>query len=91
MLAIWRRKLAPGTVQKPTAFGALYDIDFHPRSERRQAIVAALVHRHAENRRKRPPQDAPDFLAYGSRFVAMLMGCFLLNEMKIELDQLRPP
>ena len=53
-----------------------------------QAVVASLLLRHAENRRKRPPQDAPDFLAYGSRFIAMLMGRYLLEEMGIPLDRL---
>jgi len=45
------------------------------------------LHRHAENRRKRPPEDAPDFLAYGSRFIAMLMGEYLLQEMAIAPEQ----
>ena len=88
VLAIWRRKPHQARFRSRQHFGALYDTIFTPDLNGAQAIVAALVHRHAENRRKRPPQDAPDFLAYGSRFVAMLMGCFLLNEMKIELDQL---
>ena len=53
-----------------------------------QAVIAALLHRHAENRRKRRPDDAPDFLAYGSRFIAMLMGKYLLEEMGIALERL---
>ena len=47
-----------------------------------------MLLRHTENRRKRPPQEAPDFLAYGSRFIAMLMGRYLLEEMDIDLRQL---
>ena len=51
-------------------------------------MTAALLHRHAENHRKRPPDDAPDFLAYGSRFLAMLMGRYLLEDMEITLSRL---
>ena len=88
VLAIWRRKPHQARFRSRQHFGALYDTIFTPDLNGAQAIVAALVHRHAENRRKRPPQGAPDFLAYGSRFVAMLMGCYLLEEMEIELEQL---
>ena len=88
VLAIWRRKPHQARFRSRQHFGALYDTIFNSNLNGAQAIVAALVHRHAENRRKRPPQDAPDFLAYGSRFVAMLMGCFLLDEMEIQLHQL---
>ena len=66
----------------------MYDTIFTSHLNGAQAIVAALIHRHAENRRKRPPRDAPDFLAYGSRFAAMLMGFYLLDEIGIRLDQL---
>ena len=88
VLAIWRRKPHQARFRSRQHFGALYDTIFTSNLNGAQAIVAALVHRHAENRRKRPPQDAPDFLAYGSRFVAMLMGCYLLDEMEIRLDRL---
>ena len=53
-----------------------------------QAIIASLIHRHAENRRKRPPDDAPDFLPYGSRFIAMLMGRYLLSDLQISIKRL---
>ena len=88
VLAIWRRKPHQARFRSRQHFGALYDTIFTSNLNGAQAIVAALVHRHAENRRKRPPRDAPDFRAYGSRFVAMLMGSYLLNEMEIQLDQL---
>ena len=88
VLAIWRRKPHQARFGGRQHFGALYDTIFTSSLNGAQAIVAALVHRHAENRRKRAPQDAPDFLAYGSRFVAMLMGHHLLDELGIRLDQL---
>ena len=88
VLAVWRRRPHQARFRSREHFGALYDTIFTEDLNGAQAVIAALLHRQAENRRKRPPDDAPDFLAYGSRFVAMLMGGYLLDEMEIELRQL---
>lgn len=88
VLAIWRQRPHQARFRSREHFGALYNEIFTKNLNGAQAIIAALLHRHAENHRKRPPQDAPDFLAYGSRFIAMLMGRYLLEEMKIALDKL---
>ena len=90
VLAVWRKR--PHQVRfgfwKGEYFGALYDTIFDRTLNGAQAIVASLLLRHAENRRRRRPQDAPPFLAYASRFIAMLMGRYLLEEMGIPLDRL---
>ena len=88
VLAIWRQRPHQARFRSREHFGALYNEIFTKNLNGAQAIIAALLHRHAENHRKRPPQDAHDFLAYGSRFIAMLMGRYLLEEMKIALDKL---
>lgn len=88
VLAVWRRRPHQARFHRREHFGALYDTIFTAGLNGAQAVIAALLHRQAENRRKRPPEDAPDFLAYGSRFVAMLMGRYLLEEMEIPLDGL---
>ena len=88
VLAVWRHRPHQARFRSREHFGALYKTIFTPELNGAQAVVAALLHRHAENHRKRPPEDAPDFLAYGSRFMAMLMGRYLLNEMGIGLGQL---
>ena len=88
VLAIWRRRPHQARFRSREHFGALYGTIFAEDLNGAQAIIAALLHRHAENHRKRPPEDAPDFLAYGSRFIAMLMGHYLLNEMGISLKRL---
>ena len=88
VLAIWRHRPHQARFSSREHFGALYARIFTSDLNGAQAVLAALLHRHAENHRKRPPQDAPDFLSYGSRFIAMLMGRYLLDEMKIELRQL---
>ena len=88
VLAIWRHRPHQARFRSREHFGALYSTIFTDQLNGAQAIIAALLHRHAENRRKRSPDDAPDFLAYGSRFMAMLMGRYLLDEMEISLNQL---
>ena len=88
VLAVWRHRPHQARFRGREHFGALYRTIFTADLNGAQAVVAALLHRHAENHRKRPPEDAPDFLAYGSRFMAMLMGRCLLNEMGISLGEL---
>ena len=88
VLAIWRHRPHQARFRSREHFGALYDRIFTADLNGAQAIIAALLLRYAENRRKRPPPDAPDFLAYGSRFVAMLMGRYLLEEMEIPVTRL---
>ena len=88
VLAIWRHRPHQARFSSREHFGVLYNTIFTENLNGAQAIIAALLLRHAENRRKRPPEDAPDFLAYGSRFIAMLMGRYLLEEMDITLDRL---
>ena len=87
VLAIWRHRPHQARFSSREHFGALYDHIF-TKLNGAQAIIAALLHRHAENRRKRPPENAPDFLPYGSRFIAMLMGRYLLSDLNISVDKL---
>ncbi len=88
VLAVWRHRPHQARFRSREHFGALYRTIFSDDLNGSQAVTAALLHRHAENRRKRPPLDAPDFLAYGSRFIAMMMGRYLLNDLGITLRQL---
>lgn len=88
VLAVWRQRPHQARFRSREHFGALYDTIFTYDLNGAQAVIAALLLRHAENRRKRRSEDAPDFLAYGSRFVAMLMGDYLLNDMNISLGEL---
>ena len=88
VLAVWRHRPHQARFRSREHFGALYNTIFTEDLNGAQAIIAALLLRQAENRRKRPPEDAPDFLAYGSRFIAMLMGRYLLEEMDIALNRL---
>ena len=88
VLAIWRQRPHQARFRGREHFGALYDTIFTAELNGAQAVIAALLHRQAENRRKRSPDGALGFLAYGSRFIAMIMGRYLLEEMGITLDRL---
>ena len=90
VLAVWRHRPHQAKFRRREHFGTLYDTIFKADLNGAQAVIAALALRQAENRRKRPPPElaAPDFLPYASRFVAMLVGQYVLDEMGIDLDQL---
>ena len=90
VLAVWRNRPHQAKFRRREHFGALYDTIFTPELNGAQAVIAALALRQAENRRKRPPPepDLPGFLPYASRFVAMLTGRYVLDELGIGLDQL---
>lgn len=88
VLAIWRKRPHQARFSGGKHFGALYDKIFTEDLNGAQAVIASLILRQTENRRKRPPADAPDFLPYGSRFIAMLIGRYLLSDMDIKLHDL---
>lgn len=88
ILAVWRDRPHRARFLTSEHFGKLYERIFTDDLNGAQAITAALLLRIAENRRKRPPSDAPDFLPYASRFIAMLMGKALLKDMNIDFRRL---
>lgn len=88
VLSIWRHRPHQGKFMTSGHFGKLYDTIFTSELNGAQVIIAVLLFRIAENRRKRPAADAPDFIRYSSCFVAMLMGDSLLSEMGSNLNQL---
>ena len=88
VLAAWRLRPYQARFRTRDHFGALYDTIFTKDLNGAQAVVAALLLRTAEARRRNAPDDAPEFLAYGTRFITMLMGRYLLDEMGITIDRL---
>ncbi|GEO82458.1 AIPR family protein [Pararhodospirillum oryzae] len=81
VLAVWRHRPHAARFQVKEHFGSYYDLIFSPDLNGAQVVMAVLLLRWAENKRKRPPADAPVFLQYGSRHVAMLMGMALLDDL----------
>ena len=88
VLAVWLQQPHQARFRRREHFGVLYETIFRSDLNGAQAVIAALAMRQAENRRKRPPPDAPDFLPYGSRFSAMLMGRYVLEDLGADLGQL---
>jgi hypothetical protein len=88
VLSVWRARPHQAKYYGREHFGKLYDLIFSDALNASQAIIATLLYRFAENKRRRPPAGAPDFVAYASCFIAMLMGRFLLADLGIKVEQL---
>lgn len=88
VLSIWRHRPQQAKFKTGEHFGKLYDIIFTADLNGAQVIAAVLLFRIAENKRKRPADDAPDFIRYASCFAAMIMGDLLLADLNIQLAQL---
>lgn len=88
VLSVWRARPQQAKFYGREHFGKLYDIIFKDDLNAAQVIIATLLFRFAENKRRRPPEGAPEFVAYASCFLAMLMGRFLLEDLGISLAQL---
>lgn len=88
VLSVWRRRPQQAKFMTREHFGKLYDEIFTPQLNGAQVVIATLLFRFAENLRKRPPADSPDFLPYAGAFLAMLMGDSLLADLKITGPQI---
>ncbi len=88
VLSVWRERPQQGKFFGREHFGKLYDLIFSDDLNATQVVIATLLFRFAENKRRRPPEGSPDFVPYASCFLAMLMGRFLLKDLNISLSQL---
>ncbi len=85
VLAVWRHRPHQARHRAGDHFGALYDLIFTEDLNGTQAVLATLILREADRRRRAAPPDAPPFLPYAHRFAAMVMGRFLLEAMNVPL------
>ncbi len=81
ILAVWRQRPHQAKFFSREHFGKLYDTIFRNDLTGAQVIIAVLLYRIAENRRKRPRSDDPIFIRYASCFIAMQMGKRLVRDM----------
>lgn len=84
VLSVWRKLPHQAKFLSKEHFGKLYDRIFTPQLSGAQIIIATLIYRLAENKRKRPEPDAPDFLQYAACFLAMRIGRYLLHDLAID-------
>lgn len=84
ILAIWRSSPHQARSQQRELFGNLYNTIFSDDLNGSQMVLATLLFRFAEKKRSRPDADAPNWLTYGSHFISMLMGKYLLADLGVE-------
>ncbi|WP_323877673.1 AIPR family protein [Aeromonas caviae] len=88
VLAVWRHAPHQAKFLIREHFGKLYNTIFSDAINGAQVIIASLLYRIAENRRRRPQEGDQQFVRYASCFIAMQMGRRLLKDMNITLDEL---
>jgi hypothetical protein len=88
VLSVWRGSPQQAKFRTGEHFGKLYGTIFTNDLTGAQVVTAVLLFRIAENKRRRPPPGAPEFVRYASCFAAMLMGMYLLIELGVPLEKL---
>jgi AIPR protein len=88
VLSVWREQPQRAKFRQGELFDRSYDEIFTIDLTAAQIVIAVMLFRIAENKRKRPPANSPELVRYAANFAAMLMGRFLLAELKITLDKL---
>lgn len=88
VLAVWREKPHQAKFFSREHFGKLYDSIFTENLNGAQVVLAVQLYRLAENRRKRPEPQDPDFIRYASCFIAMQMGKRLLHDLQIKMNDI---
>ena len=91
LLSVWRQKPHQAKFFSREHFGKLYDLIFIYQGIQKldeKVAIAVLLYRIAENRRKRPEPNDPEFVRYASCFIAMQMGRRLLSAMNLQLKDL---
>ncbi len=80
VLAIWRKRPHQAKFRRKEHFGKLYQNIFTDLNAA-QALLAVLIFREVENKRKRPTtKTPPEFLPYASHYISMLIGRELLSD-----------
>jgi len=88
ILAVWRQAPHQAKFFTREHFGKLYRTIFTDDLNGAQLIIAALLYRIAENRRRRPEDGDPLFVRYASCFIAMQMGRRFLRDLGVKLNGL---
>lgn len=88
VLSVWRERPQRAKFRQGELFAKSYEDIFTADLNAAQVVIAVMLFRIAENKRKRPPENAPELVRYASNFIAMLMGRYLLSDLEIVLDEL---
>jgi hypothetical protein len=88
ILAVWRKRPHQAKFLTREHFGKLYEIVFTDDLNGVQAIIASLIYRIPEARRRRISTEDPSYVRYASAFIAMMMGTYLLTDLECNLGDL---
>lgn len=88
VLSVWRERPQRAKFRQGELFDKAYEDIFTNDLTAAQVVIAVMLFRIAENKRKRPPADAPEFVRYAANFAAMLMGRYLLADLGVGLTKL---
>ncbi len=88
ILSVWRKRPHQAKFFAREHFGKLYDLIFSCDLNGSQLIISTLIYRYAENKRKRPEKDAPQFVRYASCFISMQIGKYLLKDLDCDIGGL---
>lgn len=80
ILSVWRKRPHQAKFFSREHFGKLYEVIFPDDLNGAQLVVATLLYRIPENRRRKVVEDDPPFIRYASCFIAMQMGKYLLQD-----------
>lgn len=83
VLCVWRQLPHQARFFRREHFGKLYNTIFKTDLSGAQVVLAVLLYRIAENRRRRPHENDPAYVRYASCFIAMQMGRRLLAELEL--------
>lgn len=85
ILSVWRKRPHQAKFFSREHFGKLYETIFTKDLNGAQTIIATLIYRIPENKRRRIPAGSPSFIPYASCFIAMRMGKYILEDMHCDV------
>ena len=87
VLAVWRERPHQAKFRRREHFGKLYDTIFRDLNAA-QALLATLIFRMVERRRREGMEAPPAFLPYASHHLAMVIGRELRVEPRLAVDDI---
>lgn len=85
VLAVWRERPHQAKFHRREHFGRLYDLIFRDLNAP-QALIASLIFRAVERRRKEQADVHPDHLPYASHHLAMVIGREVLRDLDLTVE-----
>ena len=86
VLAVWRERPHQAKFRRREHFGKLYDTIFRDLNAA-QALLATLIYRMVERRRREGMAESPEFLHYASHHLALLIGRELRAGPQVEVGE----